>query len=107
MGALRLAGQIFTVPQLAAMAGLVYGVPAALAHLHGRSAGHVNPQHSGVLGTVGYAGLGGMIGGPLGVPLTGLAYKTGQQAGRQAATNYMLGPGHNANDIQWHRLPGT
>jgi len=39
--------------------------------------------------------------------LTGLAYKTGHDAGRQAATDYMVGPGMNANQVQWQRLPGT
>ena len=36
-----------------------------------------------------------------------IAYRTGHGMGRQAATNYMLGPGYNANTINWQRLPGT
>ncbi len=107
MGNLRLAGQLLGYPQLAALAGLVYGVPAGVAHLHGRATGYANPQHSGIPGTVGY-GLGSYLsGGPLSAGLTGLAYKTGHDAGRQAATDYMVGPGMNANQVQWQRLPGT
>ncbi len=104
MGNLRLAGQLLSMPQLAALAGLVYGVPAGVAHLHGRATGYANPQHSGIPGTVGHALGAGLMGGPLVGGLTGLAYKTGHGAGRQAATDYMVGPGVlNANDIQWHR----
>ena len=107
MGNLRLAGQLLSMPQLAALAGLVYGVPAGIAHLHGRETGYANPQHSGIPGTIGHALGAGLIGGPLGGGLAGLAYKTGHGAGRQAATDYMVGPGMNANQIQWQRLPGT
>lgn len=104
MGNLRLAGQLLGYPQLAALAGLAYGVPAAIAHLHGRSAGYANPQHSGIPGMAGYTVGAGLLGGPLSGALTGLAYKTGQGAGRQAATDYMVGPGVlNAGDIQWER----
>jgi len=104
MGTLRLAGQLFSTPQLAALTGLIYGVPAIAAHLHGKAAAYANPHHSGIPGTAGYALGGGAIGGPIGAGLSGLAYKTGHLAGRQAATDYMVGPGVlNANNIQWHR----
>ena len=51
------------------------------------------------------------MGGPHGAALTAalgyMAYRGGHGLGRQAATNYMLGPGVNANTISWHRYPGT
>ena len=107
MGNLRLAGQLVGYPTVAAVLGLAYGLPAGIAHLHGRATGYSNPQHSGIPGTVGY-GLGSYLsGGPLSAGLTGLVYKTGHDAGRQAATDYMVGPGMNANQVQWQRLPGT
>ena len=115
MGTTRLAGQVLTqlLPHVAAGLGLIYGVPAVAAHLHGRAAGYANPQHSGLPGAVGYGLAGGFNplsvhgGGLLGAGLSGLAYKTGHNAGRQAATDYMLGPGMDANQVQWERLPGT
>lgn len=111
----RLAGQVLTqlLPAVAASAGVIYGVPAIAAHLHGRAAGYANPQHSGLPGAVGYGLAGGFNplvmggGGYVGAGLSGLAYMTGHNAGRQAATDYMLGPGINANQIQWQRLPVT
>ena len=107
MGNLRLAGQLLGYPTVAAVLGLAYGLPAGIAHLHGRATGYANPQDSGIPGTVGY-GLGaGLAGGPLSAGLTGLAYKTGHNAGRQASTDYMLGPGMDARQIQYQRLPGT
>ena len=109
----RMAGQMLNVTPshmaaiAAAAAGLTYGVPALLAHLHGRRAGAANPQHGGIPGTVGYSLGGGLIGGPVGAGLSGLAYNTGHQAGRQYATDHMLGPGYDANMLNWQRLPGT
>ena len=50
---------------------------------------------------------GGAIGGPIGAGLSGLAYKTGHNAGRQEATNFMLGPGFDSRQLQFHRMPGT
>ncbi len=107
MGNLRLAGQLVGYPTVAAVLGLAYGLPAGIAHLHGRAAGEANPEYGGAVGTAGY-GLGSVpIGGLLGAGLSGLAYKTGHNAGRQEATNFMLGPGFDSRQLQFHRMPGT
>ncbi len=71
--------------------------------------GHINPS---TLVNVGMSSLpGALMGGPRGAALTAalgyLAHTAGHGLGRQAATDHMLGPGHNANTVNWHRLPGT
>ena len=86
------------------------------AGLGGYATGLANPEshHSGP-GALVQAGLAAVpsvvIGSPQSAALSAalgyIAYRTGHGMGRQAATNYMLGPGYNANTINWQRLPGT
>ena len=107
VNAARMAGQLLSVPQLAALAGLVYGVPAVASYHAGKQAGTTNPQYGGLVGTVGAGLAGGVTGGIIGAPLNAIAYNRGHHAGRQYATDYMLGPGHNASHMQWQQIPGT
>ena len=86
-----------TVPEVAAMLGIGFGIPALIANWHGRSAGYSDPSRGGIGGTIGY--------GLLGSPLAGIAYGQGHQAGRNAATLQMMGA--NPNAINWQRIPGT
>ena len=53
------------------------------------------------------AAMGGPRGAALAAALGFLSYRAGHGMGRQAASDYMRGPGYNANALQWQRLPGT
>ena len=71
--------------------------------------GHINPS---ALVSTGLSAIpGAIMGGPHGAALSAalgyLAHTAGHGLGRQAATDHMLGPGYNANTINWQRLPGT
>lgn len=105
LGSTRLAGM--ALPEIAALLGLTVGVPAVASRVVGQQQGYANPQYGGVVGTAASAGLGNIAGGLPGGVLSGIAYNQGHQAGRQAATNYMLGPGYDARQLNWQRLPGT
>ena len=105
LGSTRLAGM--ALPEIAALLGLTVGVPAIASRVAGQHQGYANPQYGGVVGTAGAAGLGNIAGGLPGGILSGIAYNQGHQAGRQRATNYMLGPGYDARQINWQQLPGT
>ena len=70
---------------------------------------HINPS---ALVSTGLSAIpGAIMGGPRGAALSAalgyLAHTAGHGLGRQAATDHMLGPGYNANTVNWHRLPGT
>lgn len=105
IGSTRLAGM--ALPEIAALLGLTVGVPAIASRAVGQHQGYSNPQYGGVVGTAAAAGLGNITGGLPGGVLSGIAYNQGHQAGRQNATNYMLGPGYDARQLNWQRLPGT
>ena len=70
--------------------------------------GHINPStlvHTGMSALPG-ALMGGRM-AALTAALGYLSHTAGHGLGRQAATDYMIGPGYNANTINWQRLPGT
>ena len=99
-----------------AYGALAHGAAALGAGLGGYNTGYAHPEshHSGpgALFNMGVAAIpGAIMGGSHGAALSAalgyMAYRGGHGLGRQAATNYMLGPGVNANTISWHRYPGT
>jgi hypothetical protein len=110
---MRFAGQ--WGPYAAALAGGTIALPALAARGQGHAVGYAHPESSGVGGTAISSALGTVPGLLMGnIPAAviggltqGIAYGQGHAGGRQAATNYMLGPGVNANTIAWHRMPGT